>query len=453
MLVFCAGIAQTNAAKLHVCLSQFTKYWPNNEAKIYAHLWGATGADVLMEKEVLFGNIWYSCELNGNTNAMLCRMNPEYTSGDLFQNNNQYVWNKTTDITGLSNNDIYLTIVDNNRADHLLDWELVDKPSEWNGINFRGNINNSWNEKTFNFTRGGDGYTFTYSLTKSQIEAFGDLTSQGIRFRIGQEGDVCFNFATGKNARYILMYPNANGESLSLPGSTTPYYVEGDFNTTFYWQITPPTYDYTEIVITAKYVETTAPEGNWQISADAYLPAVTTNAYGYCTYVNPVAVTIPDGVTAYYATDDGDGSATAHAFTNTNPAANTPMLIKGAESTSYSFAVAASGTAPESNAFKPGTSTTANGLATGTGPFNYILNGNAFYRASGKKVAEGKAYLQLSKPAISRALVFPGEDETGINVVTTSVEKTNATYNLSGQRVATPSKGLYIVGGRKVIMK
>jgi len=176
---------------------------------------------------------------------------------------------------------------------------------------------------------------------------------------------------------------------------------------------------------------------------------VTTNASGYCTYVAPVALTI-EGATAYYATDKKNGSAAAHAITN--PAANTPLLIKGEArtSTSYSFKVAASGTTINDNAFKAGPVT---GLTSGTGPYNYILNGDAFYAANGKNVAEGKAYLQLSQPASARgALVFDNE-ETGIDVITATADKADACYNLNGQRIAAPSKGLYISNGRKVIMK
>lgn len=181
---------------------------------------------------------------------------------------------------------------------------------------------------------------------------------------------------------------------------------------------------------------------------------VTTNGSGYCTFVSNYPLTISDA-TAYVATDGGSGSATATAITN--PAASTPMLIKGDPSTTYYFAVAASGTDYSStNAFKPGTSTTeTDGLAsTAGGKYNYILNGNTFYKANGKKVAVGKAYLQLTAEATGRALIFDDEDVTGINTVTSATTTdTEAYYNLAGQRIDKPTKGLYIVGGKKVIVK
>lgn len=180
--------------------------------------------------------------------------------------------------------------------------------------------------------------------------------------------------------------------------------------------------------------------------------SVTTNSSGYCTFVNSNPLIIPEK-TAYYAKDRNNGCATAIEITN--PPAGTPMLIKGSASTTYNFPIASSGTdLVYTNAFEAGTPETAlTGLESGSGPYNYILNGDAFYAAAGKNVAVGKAYLQLSTAATARPLIFSDDEETGINLITSSDDKADAYYNLRGQRVATPSKGLYIVNGRKVIMK
>ena len=71
-------------------------------------------------------------------------------------------------------------------------------------------------------------------------------------------------------------------------------------------------------------------------------------------------------------------------------------------------------------------------------------------------VPAGKAYLLASDvPSGARSLDFFFDDETtGV----TSIEKgqltiDNAWYNLNGQKVLNPSKGLYIVNGKKVIIK
>jgi len=449
LLLLIGGFAcAANAAKLYVCLSHTTKYWPDANAKIYAHLWGATGVDVLMDKEVLFGNIWYSCELNGNTNAALCRMNPDFPGGDLFQNGGQYIWNQTYDINLSTSVDKYIKIYQIGTNDRL-NWEEVSNPNDWNRIVLRGNIKDTWSSETTNTIREADGYTFTYTLAKSDIEAYSNYDTEGIRFRFAQLGDVCFNFETNKTSDNVLIYPNGDGIRVSLPGSASPAFVNTGWNTSYYWQVDIPSYDYEKIVISAKYVETTAPAGNWQVSADAYIP-VTTNGSGYCTLTVAAPLTI-SGATAYYATDNNNGSATAHSMTN--PEANTPMLIKGDPSTTYSFAVAASGTdSPSDNAFKAGTGSAL--ASTTDGKYNYILNGDAFFAANDKTVALGKAYLQLSTAASARALVFADDGATGIEAVDNMpFANDHSVYNLNGQRVNTPQKGLYIVNGRKVVLK
>ncbi len=45
------------------------------------------------------------------------------------------------------------------------------------------------------------------------------------------------------------------------------------------------------------------------------------------------------------------------------------------------------------------------------------------------------------------------EDTTGIDGITCNVHQRNATFNLRGRRVSNAGKGLYIVDGKKVIMK
>ena len=76
----------------------------------------------------------------------------------------------------------------------------------------------------------------------------------------------------------------------------------------------------------------------------------------------------------------------------------------------------------------------------------------------GTKIGAGKAYLpvpteNLSAGARNIAIVFD-DVTTGIeNVVNTSNMSNNAIYNLSGQRVNMPTRGLYIMDGKKVIIK
>ena len=88
--------------------------------------------------------------------------------------------------------------------------------------------------------------------------------------------------------------------------------------------------------------------------------------------------------------------------------------------------------------------------------YTYVLNkgsqGIGFYKlAKGKKVGVGKAFLTYSAPASASAREFFGFSEaTGIDVPTAEANDADAVvYDLQGRRVAQPTKGLYIVNGKK----
>ena len=52
------------------------------------------------------------------------------------------------------------------------------------------------------------------------------------------------------------------------------------------------------------------------------------------------------------------------------------------------------------------------------------------------------------------AIVLVKKETTGIDATLVNSEKVNSQYfNLAGQRVAQPSKGLYIINGKKVLVR
>ena len=77
-----------------------------------------------------------------------------------------------------------------------------------------------------------------------------------------------------------------------------------------------------------------------------------------------------------------------------------------------------------------------------------------FYKWTGSALASGKVYLPASEVAGARD--FIGFDETtGIANINSDAKTlfNGDFYNLAGQRVAQPTKGLYIVNGKKVVIK
>lgn len=94
--------------------------------------------------------------------------------------------------------------------------------------------------------------------------------------------------------------------------------------------------------------------------------------------------------------------------------------------------------------------------------YYYVLNatpehGVGFYKISSDYIAAFKAFFRVEKSSTSAAhsmLVFDFDDSTtGIDGVKSVETYDNRYYNLAGQYVAHPTKGIYIVNGKKIIVK
>ena len=94
-----------------------------------------------------------------------------------------------------------------------------------------------------------------------------------------------------------------------------------------------------------------------------------------------------------------------------------------------------------------------------TGDDYYVLSNNKLYNVdSSVTVGANKAYVDISAitPSLARGFVdLDFNEPTGIETVANSqeVNANSKFFNLAGQRVAQPTKGLYIVNGKKVLVK
>ena len=136
---------------------------------------------------------------------------------------------------------------------------------------------------------------------------------------------------------------------------------------------------------------------------------------------------------------------------------NTPVVLKttGGGNPVMTLTTTASGDTQD-NSLK-GVSTVAGETSDGT---YYVLNykdgtGVGFYKlASGKTIGLGKAYLTYSGGGVAAARgYFLFDETTGIEMPTVegNGDAEAVVYDLQGRRVAQPTKGLYIVNGKKVI--
>ena len=86
---------------------------------------------------------------------------------------------------------------------------------------------------------------------------------------------------------------------------------------------------------------------------------------------------------------------------------------------------------------------------------NKTTKGVGFYRwdsSDGNAIPKGKIYLLATSTARS-FLGFEEGNTTSIDVRSKMEDVRGEVYNLNGQRVAQPTKGLYIVNGKKVVVK
>ncbi len=210
---------------------------------------------------------------------------------------------------------------------------------------------------------------------------------------------------------------------------------------------------------------------NIQLYQKVYPLTVSSATGGYATFYNEEeAYQMPAGLTGYAVTKAkaGDNITRTSAYeAGATVPAKTPLLIIG-EANSYYPAVV-SGTGVEAYAagenLLEGTRN-ANGFAQSAKEYVYYyklgLNSEGklgFYwgAADGAAFQMKKAttaYLAIPQSMANgaNALFFDFGPETGINEIQTE-QANKAIFDLSGRRVKKATKGFYIVGGKKVLVK
>lgn len=178
---------------------------------------------------------------------------------------------------------------------------------------------------------------------------------------------------------------------------------------------------------------------------------VTIGATGYKTLISAVSATLPAGLTAYKAVSAGEGKIQLTSVESIK--AGSAYVLKGTASTDYTLTVTDTPEEPTDNILEVSTESTSNGV--------YVLSngssGVGFYKWMGGSLGAGRAIVPASA-VTGGAHEFLGFDfdgeTTAINNLTPSLSQGEGEYyDLQGRKVAQPTKGLYIVNGKKVIVK
>lgn len=159
-----------------------------------------------------------------------------------------------------------------------------------------------------------------------------------------------------------------------------------------------------------------------------------------------------EGLEALVVTKINDTSVATEKVT-TVPAGEGVILHKDpkGEATSFNVPVVATATKPAGNKLVGVLEATTIG-ENGT---DYVLKDGVFKKANAGTLAAGKAYLKTDANAAPALTIgFGDEGTTGIRSIENGqLTIDNVYYDLSGRRVAEPTKGVYIVNGKKVVIK
>ena len=190
----------------------------------------------------------------------------------------------------------------------------------------------------------------------------------------------------------------------------------------------------------------------------------------WITYCSPYALDFSSTISglegAYTISSHTSGATTLTASKMTGTVkAGTGLLLHVAstseEAQAVSIPVVASGTEQTGNMLK-GVYVATTVAPTESGNTNLGLKNGTFvpYSASGT-IAARKAYLQIPTAEMPETgdakltIIFDNEpsDETTAIAGVEVKKGAGVVYNLAGQRVTNPTKGLYIINGKKVIIK
>ena len=192
----------------------------------------------------------------------------------------------------------------------------------------------------------------------------------------------------------------------------------------------------------------------WFIEVPTY--DVEISSAGYATFCLPYDATIPEGLTAYTANDNGE-SVKLTDIKSGKIAAGEGVVLKGEEGT-YTFVA----TAEDVSA------TAGNQMAGVTEETELNASDNAYLLTRDKNtqaiafrklattytLGANKAYLKLDNGSKSRQLISVVWDDNATGIYDLSEKKEEndgAIYNLAGQKLTRTQKGINIINGKLVI--
>ena len=173
----------------------------------------------------------------------------------------------------------------------------------------------------------------------------------------------------------------------------------------------------------------------------------------FASFFSPVDLTLADGVKAYTGTLNGDNTILTLTEVDYVPA-NTGVILEYeafSSETTLNFPILSTVTPIDD------TSLTGSTAAQSVDADSKLVLGKSgdnwgIYKYSGTTLGGFKAYMDMPETPV-KGFAFTFGDADAIANVLNGEENTNEVYDLSGRRVNAPARGLYIVNGKKVVIK
>ncbi len=189
------------------------------------------------------------------------------------------------------------------------------------------------------------------------------------------------------------------------------------------------------------------------------------NYYG--TYSNTTGFVVPEGLTVAEVGINAENKLIVEEYaTGAIVPANTGVMVSSTTDGAHDIVLSTGGTSVlgEDNRLRAsGAGITAEAMAAADSECLFyrltMHNGTdiGFWWGAAEgaafNLAANKAYLAVSNAVSVKGFSLFSDDETGITEVAEKTEGTEKVFDLSGRRVVKPTKGLYIVNGKKYIKK
>lgn len=181
-----------------------------------------------------------------------------------------------------------------------------------------------------------------------------------------------------------------------------------------------------------------------------------TTQYWRTYYTDTRNVKADETTTVYTATlNDAGTNLTIHEIADKIIPAGNAVLLRSTTEEAVLYTADSEGTGDYSTNSLKGTQRDLNVSEVSGTVYTLAQEGGAFgfHKFGGTVLAAGKAYLVVNSASPVRFITFDTDETTSINLKPTTAPAEAELYDLQGRRMEKPSKGIYIVNGKKIVKR